>query len=146
MDTAADTAHELRNRVRTYLAQDRASWVPLACALHAVHTSEAWRELATDSFSDWMAEEDIGRSRGYLLVSVWETFPDAEVLRGTDLSKFIWVVGPVRRGELNADAALADVRTLSRSDLRAKYGTTTEQDERENCPTCGQPLPRGMEL
>jgi hypothetical protein len=145
MTTAADTAHELRARVRTYLDQDRAGWVPLAAALHAIHITEAWRELGADSFSDWMGQEDIGRSRGYLLVSAWETFPNHEALKGTDLSKFIWVIGPVRRGELTPEDALSDVRTLSRSDLRAKYATVSEE-ERDSCPTCGQPLPKGMEL
>lgn len=141
MSAAAETAHELRARVRTYLEQDRAGWVPLAAALQAVHEHEAWRELGADSFSDWMAQEDIGRSRGYLLVSVWEAFSGYE-LAGTDVTKFIWVLGPLRRGELTPEDALADVRALSRTDLRAKYAQTEEPEEVELCPTCGQPLPR----
>ena len=145
VSAAAETAHELRARVRTYLEQDRAGWVPLAAALHAMHGHEAWRELGAESFTEWLAEEDIGRSRGYLLVSVWEVF-DGYELTGTDLSKYIWVVGPVRREEITAEQALADVRELSRSDLRTKYGTTTEEEEAEACPTCGQPLPKGMTL
>lgn len=141
MTAAAETAHELRQRVRTYLAQDRAGWVPLAAALHAVHEHEAWRDLAADSFSDWIAQEDIGRSRGYLLVSVWDTFGALELV-GTDLSKFALVVGPVRRGDVTPEDALADVRTLSRSDLRAKYGAEETEEEVELCPTCGQAMPR----
>lgn len=141
MAAAAETAHELRSRVRTYLEQDRAGWVPLAAALHALHEHEAWRELGAESFSEWMAEEDIGRSRGYLLVAVWEAFSGHE-LTGTDSTKFIWVLGPVRRGELTPEDALADVRTLSRTDLRAKYASQDEPEEVELCPTCGQPMPR----
>jgi hypothetical protein len=140
MSAAAETAHELRARVRTYLEADYAGWVPLAAALHAVHAHEAWRELGADSFSDWMAQEDIGRSRGYLLVGVWDTFNGYE-LKGTDLTKFIWVLGPVRREELTPEDALADVRTLSRSDLRTKYSNVDEPEEVQLCPTCGQPIP-----
>lgn len=141
MPAAAETAHELRTRVRTFLEAERVRWVPLAAALHAVHEHEAWRELGAESFSDWMAQEDIGRSRGYLLVGTWDTFSGYE-LEGTDLTKFIWILGPVRRGEVTPEDALADVRTLSRSDLRAKYASETEPEEVELCPTCGQPLPR----
>ena len=142
MSTAPETAHELREWVRELLTQERASWVPLAAALHTVHEHEAWRELGAESFSDWMAQEDIGRSRGYLLVSVWDTFQGHE-LTDTDLTKYIWVIGPVRREEITREDALADVRTLSRSDLRAKYVTMADSEEEvELCPTCGQALPR----
>lgn len=145
MTVAADSAHELRARVRTYLDQDRSGWVPLAAALHAVHTHEVWRELGADTWTEWLAQEDIGRSRGYLLVSTWECFGHLrEELAGTDLSKYVWLVGPVKRAELSPEEALADVRSLSRTDLREKYGTRREREDEEVelCPTCGRPLPR----
>jgi hypothetical protein len=144
VSAAAETAHELREWVRQLLAQERSSWAPLAAGLHAIHEHEAWRDLGADSFSDWMAQEDIGRSRGYLLVGVWDTFSEHE-LGGTELTKYVWILGPVRRGEVSAEDALADVRTLSRSDLRAKYALTAEDEEVELCPTCGQPIPRGTQ-
>lgn len=141
MAAAAETAHELREWVRTLLEAERSNWQPLAAALHGIHEHEAWRELGAESFSDWMAQEDIGRSRGYLLVSVWDAFQGHE-LNGLELSKFTWVIGPVRRGELSPEDALADLRVLSRSDLRAKYASLEEPEEVELCPTCGQPMPR----
>lgn len=141
MNAVPETAHELREWVRMLRDQERQSWVPLAAALHAVHEHETWRELGAESFGEWMAEEDLGRSRGYLMVSVWDTFSGYE-LGGTELSKFTWVVGPVRREETTPEDALADVRELSRSDLRVKYGTAAEAEEVELCPTCGQPMPR----
>jgi hypothetical protein len=139
MATAPETAHELREWVRQLLRQERAAWLPLAAALQGIHEHEAWRELGADSFADWMAQEDIGRSRGYLLVSVWETFSGHD-LTGTELSKYVWVLGPVRREEVTPEQALADLRALSRSDLRAKYAVS-EEKEVELCPTCGQALP-----
>lgn len=138
----AETAHALREYVRVALARERETWVPLAAALHAVHEHEAWRELGSDNFHTWLAEEDVPRNRGYLLVSIWDSFSERD-LRGLDAAKFTWVVGPVRRGELDPEQALADLRTLSRSDLREKYGSARERDDEETepCPTCGRPLP-----
>jgi hypothetical protein len=145
MAAAAGTAHELRELVRELVRQERGAWVPLAAALHAVHAHEAWRELGAENFHTWLAEEDVGRNRGYLLVSVWDGFSHlADELTGLDPAKFTLLVGLVRRGELDPETALADVRTLSRSDLRQKYGTSHDHDdpgEVEACPTCGRTMP-----
>lgn len=145
----ANAAHELRERIRQHLHAERSGWVELAGLMHTVHGHSVYRELGADSFQDWMAQEDIGRSRGYLLVSVWQTMVvDGGVhwtdLQGTELSKYIWVLRPVRRGEASPLDALLDVRALSRSDLREKYGVVSIPDEDEEamrCPTCGQLLP-----
>lgn len=141
MSAAAETAHELREYVRAALARERDAWVPLAAALHNIHAHEAWRELGAENFHTWLAEEDVGRHRGYLLVSIWDGFSQyPERLAGLDPAKFVLLVGPVKRGEVDPEDALADAESLSRSDLREKYGTTRERDETEPCPTCGQPV------
>jgi hypothetical protein len=143
--TAAESAHELRARVRTHLDQERSGWVPLAAVLHAVHAHEAWRELGADSWAEWLAQEDIGRSHGYTMVAAWEVFGRRGYdLEGLDVSKLALVVQPAERGAVSPVQALSDVRTLSRSDLRTKYGTRREREDEEVelCLTCGQPLPR----
>jgi hypothetical protein len=141
---APETASELREWIRDLLRQERSAWVPLAAALHAVHRHEAWRDLGSENFHTWLAEEDVGRNRGYLLVSIWDGFSHlADRLAGLDPAKFTLLVAPVRRGELDPETALADAETLSRSDLRLKYGATRDHDHEEEgpCPTCGQAMP-----
>lgn len=145
MTTAAESAHELRAQVRTHLGQERSGWVPLAAVLHAVHAHEAWRELGADTWSEWLAQEDIGRAHGNALVSAWEVFGRRGYdLAGLNVSKLALVVQPTDRGQVSPVQALSDVRALSLSDLRAKYGTRREREAEdvELCVTCGQPLPR----
>ena len=142
-------AFSLQAAVVDALATERDSWVTLAERLHAFHAAEAWRTLGYGSFTVWLGDPDVslGRSRAYMLVAVWETFvvdngvqPGA--LRGLELSKFTHLVGRVARQEISAEVALAEIASLSRADLRTKYGQVEEEGEVELCPTCGQPMPR----
>lgn len=141
-------AHELAQLIQEVLDAERTSWVVLAGRLYSFHREEAWRVLGTDSFTEWLGTPEIsmGRSRAYLLVGVWQTFiveagMPVTALRGLELSKFTHVVGPVARGQLVPEDALADVAALSRADLRAKYvSTDVEGEEPDVCPTCGRPL------
>lgn len=140
-------AHELAQLIHRALESERTSWVLLAEHLHAFHGERAWEALGAETFTEWLGDPDVslGRSRAYLLMAVWETFVVSchlprTALVGLELSKFTHVVGPVARGELVAEDALADVQVLSRADLRAKYVQLEEGEEPEVCPTCGRPM------
>lgn len=145
-----ERAHELAQLIHEALDAERTSWVVLAGRLYGFHQARAWQTLGADSFTEWLGspEVSLGRSRAYLLVAVWETFVvecnvPVGALFGLELSKFSHVVGPVHRGELVAEDALADVAALSRADLRVKYARLDAEDDGEEpelCPTCGRPM------
>lgn len=144
-----ERAHELAQLVHHALESERTHWVILAERLHAFHGERAWEGLGAETFTDWLGDPEVslGRSRAYLLMAVWETFVvtcqlPRTALVGLELSKFTHVVGPVARGELVAEDALADVQVLSRTDLRQKYVHLEQGDEPdpELCPTCGRPM------
>lgn len=151
--TAAQVAHELQDRVKAAADQQRATWVQLAGTLHAFHAVRAWEALGVESFATWLADPDVsvgvGRSHAYQLIQTWQDLvieravPISSLVR-LDVSKVATVLPAIRIGRVAVEDAIDDVLVLSKSDLKAKYGS--ERDEavdglarrdRCECPVCG---------
>lgn len=147
----ADTAFELERRVMDARLTERGSWVPLAAALYAFHTTQAWKELGQERFTDWLADPELGlgRRQAYRMIAAWAWAQDnqisAEELAKCDLTKLSVVLPAITRGDIDIVSALSDVQALSRSDLSAKYGANTEDPAsstgaptHETCQQCGR--------
>lgn len=143
------SAHALHQEVVSACADVRRSWVVLAGRLHVFHTEQAWKTLGYDSFTEWLGEPEIAlkRAQAYLLVEAWQQLvidrdiqPDR--LAAADVSKVAVVLPALKRGEIDADGALADCEALSRSDLIERYRGRLDDHldasrERTICPSCG---------
>lgn len=147
----ADTAYELERKVMDARSSERASWMPLAAALYAFHTTQAWRELGHERFTDWLADPELslGRRHAYRMIAVWSWAQDNQIptdeLAKCDVTKLAVVLPAVLRGDMDITVALDDVQALSRSDLIAKYtskseetGTNIASPTHETCQQCGR--------
>jgi hypothetical protein len=162
---AAKAAFVHEQRIKSTVRTIRAGWVRLAEDLYAFQHEEMWRDLGYDSFEGWLADPDVDIERrwAFQLIANWR---ETAVLRGAD-PKRLATIAParlqeilpaVRRNLVSMEDAMEDAATLSRYDLRARYGaggegtrssangsrpdTGTDYDaEREPamaiCPACG---------
>lgn len=139
-------AFDLEVEIVKYAVGQRRSWVLLAVRLYDFHTERAWEQRACDSFNEWLGQPEVSitRADAYAMIGAWRDLVlarevDPRDLDEIDLSKLAVVLPAVRAGKDVLDA-LADCRTLSRSDLRAVY---QQRDPVAGplCPECGRPLP-----
>ena len=154
----AEVAYEVEANIRAVVTEMRKGWLILARELHRFHDLKMWRALGYRSFEEWCASPDIDIKRRtvYGLIEVWQQLVvdrgvDPAQLEGCNVSTVREVLPAVRRGQVPVEEALADVRSLSRNDIRERYDrapatsgpdTSTRYDaeaEREFaiCPTCG---------
>ena len=138
-------AFDLEVEIVRYAVGQRRSWVLLAARLHDFHAAKAWELRACGSFNEWLGQPEVSitRADAYAMIGAWRDLVlDRQVapqeLEEIDLSKLAVVLPAVRAGK-DWQEALADCRTLSRSDLRAVYQPRDESDQ-EPCPTCGRPM------
>lgn len=123
----AERAQEVHERIRTGCEAVRRAWVPLAALLCEFHGGRMWRECGYETFAEWLGTPEIGLSRSYAnaLIEVYGELTrrglDAEQLGAYDPTKVYEVLPAVHAGDVSLDDALADCKSLSRSDLRAKY-------------------------
>lgn len=137
-------AFDLEVDIVRHTAGQRRSWVLLAGRLHQFHTEKAWTLRACETFNTWLAQPEVSitRADAYAMIGAWrdlvlDRHVPVEDLEDLDLSKLAVVLPAIRAGKPVAEA-LADCRTLSRSDLRAEYQPVSGQQDTERCPTCGQ--------
>jgi hypothetical protein len=139
----ADVAYDLEQQVVAACAVVRRSWAQLAGRLHEFFSIEGWKPLGYDSFAAWLGQPEIGlrRDQAYRLVEAWRELVVARgiepgELERLDVTKVETVLPALRRGDVEADEALADIEVLSRSDLRIKY---QEGDDATyvTCESCG---------
>lgn len=129
----------------------RAAWVALAAFLYQFQDEEMWGDLGYSSFEEWLASPDVslGRSHVYVLIEahrelVVEREVDPDELRALDVSKIGQVLPAIRRGTIEVEEALNDVKVLSRSDLRERYrkkgapGKRRSSTTLEKCDLCGK--------
>ena len=98
---------DLRAQVRECVQAERddpTTWPSLAAALFAL-----WEE--GDNGHDWLTTEKVGvgRSRGYLLIAIWDQFAGYD-LTGLAPDALAAFVGPVSRGEVLPEQALKAAR------------------------------------
>lgn len=147
VDTRAERAFEIEQRVITATQAIRTAWVLLAAELHEFHFQKMWEERDCDTFEEWLGTPEIslGRSQTYALIEIYrelvlEREVDPETLTA-ESSKIAQVLPALRRGEVELDAALADAESLSRADLREKYGKQSGGGggvKLEPCDQCGR--------
>lgn len=125
----AERAHEVQEQIKTGCAAIRTLWVALAGYLYEFFGKRMWKELGYETFTEWLAtpEIDLGRTQVYALVEAYrelvvERGVDPEQLGLIDVTKIAVVLPAIRSGEVDLAEALADCESMSRSDLREKYG------------------------
>lgn len=149
VEATAGRAWNLQAAVLADVQSLRARWVSLAGNLHDFHAEKAWQALGIETFNEWVGQPEIGlqRSHAYFLIEAYrelvvERGADIGALMRADISKVGAVLPAIRDGSVDLDDALADVETMSRSDLRDKYadGDDRLDADREpvwrTCPTC----------
>jgi hypothetical protein len=124
----AEQAHAAHERIRRHVRQLRGLWVDLAAELHTFHRMKMWADLGHDSFEEYLAQPELELGRRWVyeniaiyeqLVLQWSVPP--ERLRAMQISKVREVLPAIRRGQVELEAGLSDVETLSRPDLEIRY-------------------------
>lgn len=161
----AQLAFQTEREIKQIAGLLREGWTELAERLYRFHEMRMWIRLGHDSFDAWIAdpEVDIDRSWAYQLIRNWRELvvhreATPKQLKTCEPSKITVVLPAVRRGYVALEEALEDVRTLSRSDLRERYGAegggtepspngarpdtgtsynATREPAYARCPTCG---------
>lgn len=128
-EVQAKHAYEVESRVKDAIFQIRGAWVLLARDLYEFFSDQLWQKLGHDSFEAWLASPDIELSRRwvYELIAQYRELVvlrdvEPERLQSLEPSKVQLVLPAIRRKQVTIGAALADVETLSRNDLRERYG------------------------
>ena len=164
---AATAAHQMDQRIREIRRMQRGLWVVLAEQLYHFRAGQMWRDIGYSSFERWLADPEVDLERRWVykltdayrwLVIEWEL--PRERVELLPISKVNEVLPAVRRGQVQLEAALADVENLSRGDLEIQYrGTasstpgspvaatstaieTEHEPEWAVCPTCGSTYAR----
>lgn len=154
-----DRAHEVEKNIKKGCHAIRGLWVVLAGYLYEFFEGKMWKSLGHETFNEWLAtpEIDLARSQVYALVEAYrelvvERGVVPEELSGLDVTKIAVVLPALRAGAVSLEEALSDCETLSRSDLREKYGqqlpektggeggskTPPAGPPLEECETCGR--------
>jgi hypothetical protein len=159
---AATAAHQMDRHIRETVARMKGLWVELAEGLYHFRTGEMWKDIGYPTFESWLADPEVELERRWVykltdaykyLVIEWGV--DRERVQRLHISKVNEVLPAIRRGQVQLEAALADVESLNRADLEIQYrglhssmpgsataatSTTIETDEEPEwatCPTCG---------
>jgi hypothetical protein len=155
----ASVAFQVEASIKRTAKFMRTAWAKLAEDLYRFHDLEMWRDLGHKSFEEWVADPEVGFEYRWVieLIALWR---ELVVTNGADPKEFDYlqpsklqaVLPAVRRGYVKVDEALADVRALSRDDLRERYtpqgtdrgrpDTSTRYEATAEpaycvCPTCG---------
>jgi hypothetical protein len=160
----AKHAWEVEQRVHLLVRAMRQAWVDLAADLYEIFTENLWQHLGHDSFEAWLAAPEVELSRRwvYELINIYRQLVVLREVPVQDLyplepSKLQQILPAVRRNQVPVKQALADVESLSRSDLRDRYVgqaaipsgvgkapditshlEATHEPDHVRCPTCGQ--------
>lgn len=145
-ERAAKKAHAVEAKIKKGVGAIRNVWVALASYLHEFHANKMWEHLGFDTFEEWLGTPEIGlgRTQVYALIEAHEELVEKRGIEPSRLAeleatKVAVVLPAVRRGEVELEDAFADCETLSRSELREKYGqqVAKERVPLVECPDCG---------
>jgi hypothetical protein len=142
-----DRAFEIEQLVISGCRAIRVAWVGLASYLHEFHDGRMWELRDCSSFDEWLGtpEISIGRSHARALVEAYHELVvvreiDPERLAAADATKIVQVLPALRAGRVETEDALSDAESLSRADLRERYGSGKSggsKSKLEQCATCG---------
>lgn len=143
----ADRAFDLEQEIIRGCRGIRMAWVHLAAYLHEFYEGRMWELLGYERFNEWIAAPEIslGRSQTYSLIAAYHEFVvvrgvPVERLACADSSKVAETLPALKAGVVDVDEALSDAESLSRSDLRERYGKgggSQKASKLEECPRCG---------
>jgi hypothetical protein len=145
-ERAAKKAFEVETKIKKGVGAIRQVWIALAGFLHEFYTDKMWEHLGYDKFEVWLGTPEIGlgRSQVYALIEAYEELVvkrevEADCLADLEATKIAVVLPALRKGEVGLEDALADVESLSRSELRQKYGKAlpAERIPLIECEDCG---------
>lgn len=151
----ADQAREVEQKIVSGCTAIRAGWFALSAFLYEFHKEKMWEALGWEKFDEWLGSPDISlaRSHVYALIDVYrelvvERGLNIEKLHGLEVTKLQQVLPMLKAEQVDLDVALADVESLSRLDLREKYGNKKSVASRPlvECEQCGlmrQPVDNG---
>lgn len=122
----AEAAYDVDQRLKSALAAGReAAWeVAEACADFA--DSQGYLDLGFDSLNEYLGDPDIGISRSFFqklvrIARFARTRQLVDEFRTLELTKVSVVLPAMQSGQVPAEQAISDVRSLSRSDLVEAY-------------------------
>lgn len=146
-ERAAKKAFKVEEKIKMGVGAIKQVWVALAAYFHEFYTERMWEALGHDKFETWLGDPDIslGRSQVYSLIEVYEELVvkrgvTDEQLMELEITKLAVVLPAIRKDEVELEDALADCGSLSRSELRAKYGKAlpAERVPLVECEDCGK--------
>lgn len=156
-EARAHEAHALQAGIKGCVRNIRRAWIEMGRYLYEFHAMKGWEALGYDTQEEWLAQAEIGihRTQAFRLRQAYrELCIDRQVsverLGEVDPSR-VWEILPaIRRGQVDAERALADAEVLGEADLRERYARMPvlpspgdeppiEPDDWhwESCPSCG---------
>lgn len=152
--SSADEAHAVAKKIEHSLHVMRREWAELAAHLYEFTSIRGWEALGYETLREFLAqpEIDIGERYVYQLVEAHRTLVvegkvTTEQLSGVEVTKVRAIIPAVRRGEVEAEEALADAQVMTRSDLEHRYrnpGASIDPEREpvwETCAHCGSRYP-----
>lgn len=145
-EVRSDRAFAIERQIVAGCSAIRAAWVALAAFLHEFHAEQMWEDLGHENFDEWLGSPEIslGRSHVYALIQCYQVLIvergiEAAKLEAIEATKAVQVLPALKRGEVEVEEALADAESLSRIDLREKYGKRLSASRRQlvECERCG---------
>lgn len=147
----AQLAFETEKRIKDQVQAIRTGWIALAGDLYEFTDKKMYDHLGYGSLNEWLAGPDIELERRMVmyLTSAWRELVvsrnvDPRQLEEVNVSKVSVVLPAIRAGNVEIEDALSDAKTLTRSDLEAKYGKAGkdaqgggDEPEYATCETCG---------
>lgn len=146
-ERAAKKAFKVEQKIKSGVGAIKQVWIALAGHLHEFYTGQMWSALGYEKFEEWLGTPEIGlqRSQTYQLIEIYEELVvkrgvSQEELAALEMSKLAVILPALRKDEVELEDALADCESLSRSELREKYGqsVSAERIPLTECEECGK--------
>lgn len=146
-ERAAKKAFKVEEKIKSGVGAIKQVWIALAGHLHEFYTGRMWLALGHEKFEEWLGTPEIGlqRSQTYQLIEIYEELVvkrgvSQEELAALEMSKLSVILPALRKDEVELEDALADCESLSRSELREKYGQSVpaERIPLTECEQCGK--------
>lgn len=156
-EVEAREAFYAQEEIKTIIRRLRSGWIELAGHLYHFHRNRYWAKLKYSSVGEWLADPDIDIEwrQAYQMMQIYRVWVQQrgleEEVRELPISALQIVSGPVEKGRVPPKEALADVESLSRIDLRRRYGglgtienhlEATEEAPFFTCSACGSRVRR----
>jgi len=157
---AGREAWTVDQRIKQIKKATESLYVELAHSLYEFHEGEMWATLGYESMTEYFSDPDVQLDPrwAYNLIAIYrqlvvERGVDENRLKDLEVSKVTEALPAIRRGQVSVDEAFADIKALSKRDLKLKLsgrasetpgqpdtGTTISTESEPEwavCPSCG---------